>query len=183
MVRRIDLRQISERWIPDDYFSSSAALFLFRYDITSDSRLEMFLKLGAYLKFSKNRAFCHQTLFAANTLKHSLRVHVCYHYLVIWNVIQEDIFSVFYYSRSENGEAKISCMKNDQHLQRPLWFWRRNFAFLLVLFVYWCELCKDLSAKINIISGIGNKLKWKKKWKCKYSWVHEYIDQMVPILL
>ena len=30
---------------------------------------------------------------------------------MIWNVIQEDFFSAFYYTRNENGEAKSSCIK------------------------------------------------------------------------
>ena len=30
---------------------------------------------------------------------------------MIWNVIQEDFFSAFYYTRNESGEAMISCMK------------------------------------------------------------------------
>ena len=53
MVRRIDLRQNSVRRVADDYLFSSAALSMFRFDMTHDSRLEMFLKLGAYLKFQQ----------------------------------------------------------------------------------------------------------------------------------
>ena len=30
---------------------------------------------------------------------------------MIWNVIQEDFFSAFYYTRNESGEAMISCIK------------------------------------------------------------------------
>ena len=30
---------------------------------------------------------------------------------MIWNVIQEDFFSAFCYTRNENGEAKTSCIK------------------------------------------------------------------------
>ena len=53
MVRRIDLRQNSVRRIADDYLFSLAALSMFRFDMTHDLRLVMFLKLGAYLKFQK----------------------------------------------------------------------------------------------------------------------------------
>ena len=55
MVRRIDLRQNSVRRVADDYLFSSAALSMFRFDMTHDLRLEMFLKLGAYLKLQQKR--------------------------------------------------------------------------------------------------------------------------------
>ena len=53
MVRRIDLRQNSVRRVADDYLLSSTALSMFRFDMNHDLRLEMFLKLGAYLKFQQ----------------------------------------------------------------------------------------------------------------------------------
>ena len=53
MVRRIDLRQNSVRRVADDYLLSSTALSMFRFDMTHDLRLEMFLKLGAYLKLQQ----------------------------------------------------------------------------------------------------------------------------------
>ena len=53
MVRRIDLRQNSVCQVADDYLFSSAALSMFRFDMTHDLRLEMFLKLWAYLKFQQ----------------------------------------------------------------------------------------------------------------------------------
>ena len=53
MVRGIDLRQNSVRRVADDYLFSSAALSMFRFDMTHDLRLEMFLKLGAYLKLQQ----------------------------------------------------------------------------------------------------------------------------------
>ena len=62
MMRRIDPLQNSVCHVADNYLFSSAALSMFRFDITHDSRLDMFLKLGAYLKFQQKRAFCHQTL-------------------------------------------------------------------------------------------------------------------------
>ena len=56
MVRRIDLRQNSVRRVADDYLLSSTALSMFRFDMTHDLRLEMFLKLGAYLKLQQKEA-------------------------------------------------------------------------------------------------------------------------------
>ena len=58
MVRRIDLQQNSVRRVADDYLFSSAALSMFRFHMTHDLRLEMFLKLGAYLKFLQKEALC-----------------------------------------------------------------------------------------------------------------------------
>ena len=51
MVRRIDLRQNSERRVADDYLFRSATLSMFRFDMTLDSRLDLFLELGACRKF------------------------------------------------------------------------------------------------------------------------------------
>ena len=48
-----DLWQNSVRRVADDYLFSSAALSMFRFDMTHDLRLEMFLKLWAYLKFQQ----------------------------------------------------------------------------------------------------------------------------------
>ena len=53
MVRRIDMRQNTLRRVADDYLLSSTALSMFRFDMTHDLRLEMFLKLGAYLKLQQ----------------------------------------------------------------------------------------------------------------------------------
>ena len=53
MVRKIDLQQNNVRRVADDYLFSSASPSMFRFDMTHDLRLEMFQKLGPYLKFQQ----------------------------------------------------------------------------------------------------------------------------------
>ena len=72
--------------------------------------------------------------------------------------------------------------KNDWYLQCPLWFCQRVFTFPLVLSVYWWLVCKDFSAKRKLFQMLGS-IKMTLGWKCKYSWISEYSDQIVPILL
>ena len=101
---------------------------------------------------------------------------------MIWNVIQEDFFSAFYYTRNESGEAMISCIKIIDICNAPYGSVKEfSLSRSSSLFIdrYFAKIYAQRENYFRYLESIKMTL----GWKCKYSWISEFSDQMVPILL
>ncbi len=87
---------------------------------------------------------------------------------MIWNVIQEDFFSAFYYTRNDSGEAMTSCIKIIDICNAPYGSVKEfSLSRSSSLFIdrYFAKIYAQRENYFRYLESIKMTL----GWKCKYS--------------